>query len=159
MSTTTATTSTTNTNTSTILFKSPNEQIKRWISSLMTPNRKQSIVTITVASLTLVGISFLFSLFLAVSLLDDFVRIISPGRFVSYTRNRIDWTGFIDQISHQLTNFAEWEKQKRAAWATTTHSEEHTNDDRFHEMIAAVTTYMNDYVHHRKQQTTKEDTN
>ncbi|CAO3626001.1 unnamed protein product [Mucor hiemalis] len=149
--------STTTTTTSTILSKSPNEQIKRWISSLMTPNRKQSIITITIASLTLVGIGFLFSLFLAVSLLDDFVRIISPGRFVSFTRNRIDWTGFIDQISHQLTNFAEWERQKRASWATNEEYNHNTNDDRFHEMIAAVTNYMNDYVHHRKQQTTKED--
>jgi hypothetical protein len=61
-------------------------------------------------------------------------------------------TGLVDRISNQLTNFAEWEKQKRASWYPEDHPIYH--EDRFHDLISAVTTYMNDYVHHRKQQTT-----
>ena len=132
---------------------------KHWINTVVTPDRKQSLITVTVASFTVVGISFLFSLFLAVSLFDDLVRLASPSRFISLTRNKIDWTGFIDHISHQLTNFAEWEKQKRASWSTAAEEQaSHYNEDRFHDMILAVTTYMNEYVHQRKQQTTFDST-
>lgn len=133
--------------------KNNQDVIKNWLNNtVITPHRKRAVVTLSIASFTLVCISFLFSLFLVVSILDDFVQFISPHRIITFTRNRIDWTGFIDQISHQLTNFAEWEKQKRAAWKTEENYSMY-NEDRFHDMIFAVTTYMNDYVHHRKQQT------
>ncbi|KAI9358843.1 hypothetical protein BD770DRAFT_443036 [Pilaira anomala] len=127
-------------------------ELKRWMNNIVTPRHQRSIMTMTIGTFTLAAISSLFCLFFFVSLLDDFIQIVSPGRLVTFAKKQIDWTGFIDGISHQLTNFAEWEKQKRSSWYPEDHPIYH--EDRFHDLISAVTTYMNDYVHQRKQQTT-----
>lgn len=141
------TTTTTRTRSTTLLN---NDHLKSLLNTVITPHRRQSLITVTIGTFTLVAISSLFCLFFLVSLFDDFIQLVSPGRIITFTKNRIDWTGFIDRISHQLTNFAEWEKQKRASWYPEDHPIYH--EDRFHDLINAVTTYMNDYVHHRKQQ-------
>jgi hypothetical protein len=104
----------------------------------------------TIGTLTLMTISSLFCLFLVISFVDDCIKVISPGKMITMTKNQIDWTGLVDRISHQLTNFAEWEKSKRSSWYPENHPIYH--EDRFHDLISAVTTYMNDYVHQKKQQ-------
>lgn len=131
---------------------SSKSDIKGWVNNIVTPRQRQSIMAVTIGTFTLAAISSLFCLFFFVTLLDDFVQVVSPGRIVNFAKKQIDWTGFIDSFSHQLTNFAEWEKQKRSSWYPEDHPIYH--EDRFHDLISAVTTYMNDYVHQRKQQTT-----
>jgi hypothetical protein len=83
MSTTTTTTTTTARN---------NDLLKNWINTVVTPHRRQTVVTMAIGSFTLVAISSLFCLFFVVSLLDDFIQIVSPGRLVTFTKNRINWT-------------------------------------------------------------------
>lgn len=122
--------------------------LKDWASTVVTPHRQQTVATVAIGSITLVAISSLFCLFFVVSLLDDIINVVSLGRLVTLTR--LHWPGLVDKLSHQLTYFAEWEKQKRASWYSQDHPIYH--EDRFHDLISAVTTYMNDYVH-RKQQT------
>jgi hypothetical protein len=104
----------------------------------------------TIGTFTLISISSLFCFFFMITLVDDCISMVSPRRMISMTKNQIDWTGLVDVLSNQLTNFAEWEKRKRASWYPENHPIYH--EDRFHDLISAVTTYMNDYVHHRKQQ-------
>lgn len=140
----------TNTTTATYTHKRRHQEIlKSWVNSVASPDRQQTVMTIAIGSFTLIAISSLFCLFFMVSLLDDVVTVVSPQRLVKFTKRHIDWTGMVDRLSHQLTYFAEWEKQKRAAWYSEDHPIYH--EDRFHDLVLAVTTYMNDYVHHRKQ--------
>jgi hypothetical protein len=109
----------------------------------------------TIGAFTLAAIGSLFCFFFVMSIFDDFIHLISPGRIITYTQHRwqsLDWTGLVDKLSEQLTNFAEWEKHKRASWYpyddnTTSYN---NGGDKFHELISAVTTYMNDYVNHRQ---------
>lgn len=126
--------------------------IKSWIHN--TAPQRSSLVHMasymTIGTFTLVAISSLFCFFFVITLVDDCIRMVSPRRMITMTKNQIDWTGLIDVLSNQLTNFAEWEKRKRASWCPEDHPIYH--EDRFHDLISAVTTYMNEYVHHRKQQ-------
>ncbi|KAG1095104.1 hypothetical protein G6F42_018615 [Rhizopus arrhizus] len=126
--------------------------IKSWIHN--TAPQRSSLVHMasymTIGTFTLVAISSLFCFFFVITLVDDCIRMVSPRRMITMTKNQIDWTGLIDVLSNQLTNFAEWEKRKRASWCPEDHPIYH--EDRFHDLISAVTTYMYEYVHHRKQQ-------
>ncbi|KAI8646134.1 hypothetical protein BD408DRAFT_410735, partial [Parasitella parasitica] len=126
--------------------------IKSWIHN--TASQRLFLIYVasymTVGTFTLIIISSLFFFFFVLTVVDDCIKMVSPRRMITMTKNQIDWTGLIDFLSSKLTNFAEWEKRKRASWCPEDHPIYH--EDRFHDLISTVTTYMNDYVHHRKQQ-------
>lgn len=87
--------------------------------------------------------------------MDDCVRIIAPGRLLNYTKKQIDWTSLVDILSNQLTHFAEWEKSRRTSWYSPNNPID--NEDKFQDLISTVTTFMNNYVHQRKQQQQQQD--
>ncbi|KAI8331979.1 hypothetical protein EDC96DRAFT_568901 [Choanephora cucurbitarum] len=118
------------------------------IPVLLREKKKAMINTasyMTVGTLTVISISSLFLLFMLISLVDDLVRVLTP-------KYLLDWTTVISHISAQLTHFAEWEKNKRAFWYSEDHPIYH--QDKFHELISTVTSYMNAYVE-RKRRATK----
>lgn len=133
MSTTdTTTTPATATTIPTETRKSITYPIKTWINN--TASQKSTIVHMvsymTIGTFTLITISSLFCLFLAVSFMDDCIKVVAPDRLITRIKNQIDWTALKDRISHQLTNFAQWEKNKRNSWYPENHPIYH--EDRFH---------------------------
>ncbi|KAI8990260.1 hypothetical protein BDB01DRAFT_780700 [Pilobolus umbonatus] len=129
--------------------------LKTWLYALAPRHSIVSMASyMTIGTFTLAAISSLFCLFFVVSMLDDFLTFVSPGRIIAITKDRwlsIDWTGFIDQISGQLTSFAEWEKRKRASWYPDNHRI-YNEGDRFHDIISALTSYMNEYVNSKQRE-------
>ncbi|ORZ03242.1 hypothetical protein BCR43DRAFT_482981 [Syncephalastrum racemosum] len=104
-----------------------------------------------VGSLAIVTITGLFCFFFLVSLFDDFVRIALPNKLWQHAKERgqllIDWPELVNKLSLQLTQFAQWERSKRASW-----SQRENNDDGFHDLVVAVTTYLDRYVQSKRQQ-------
>ncbi|KAG0170362.1 hypothetical protein DFQ28_009962 [Apophysomyces sp. BC1034] len=130
--------------------------LRSWLNNALVPRPVgHSILTFAIGATAFCAITTLFFLFLFVSLFDDIVRVVGPDRVWGLAKTdwmALDWTLVVDKLSKQLTNLAEWEKQKRTAWYPDDHPS-HQDDDRFHELIYTVTAYLNDYVRtrHSKQ--------
>ncbi|OAD70025.1 hypothetical protein PHYBLDRAFT_172040 [Phycomyces blakesleeanus NRRL 1555(-)] len=138
--------------------------LRSWLkANVATPPQpmRHSIVTLasymTVGTIAIVAISSLFCLFMAVSMVDDVLRITAPDRLWLLLRDhwlRLDWTHLADKLSEQLTSLAEWERQKRAAWYPYDHPSYH-DGDRFHDLLFAATHYLNEYVQINTKKTKK----
>lgn len=135
----------------------PNEKLPP--SSSTEPVEKTSLIHlasyISIGTITLFTIGTLFFLFLFIKAMDDCIRIIAPERLFTFVKRKIDWTTFVDTLSNQLTHFAEWEKNKRTSWYSPNNPIDH--EDKFQDLISTVTTFMNNYVHQRKQQQQQQD--
>ncbi|KAI9275704.1 hypothetical protein BDA99DRAFT_496256 [Phascolomyces articulosus] len=129
--------------------------IRSWIQTLLAARSqpgelRHTVVTLTsymtISILALCTVTTLFCFFLAVSVFDDLVRKTAPSQLWQKTKDRgmkmVDWSSILDQVRTQLTHLAEFEQEKRESWPFN-----QIDSDRFHDLVTAVTEYLNDYVH------------
>ncbi|KAI9478282.1 MAG: hypothetical protein EXX96DRAFT_242768 [Benjaminiella poitrasii] len=119
---------------------------KQWCSSFMS-----FVVYASIGTCALLSLGSIFTLFFAITFIDDCLCTLIPAgkRFIHQAKNQIDWIGFVDRLSHQLTQFAEWEKGKRTSWYEYYNTE--AEEDSFHLLISTIIEFMNEYVAHRKR--------
>ena len=134
--------------------------IRLWLQTLLNVRARpgelrHTVVTftsyMTISILALCTVTTLFCFFIAVTVFDDIVRKTAPSQLWQKTKNRglqmVDWVSILDQVKVQLIHLAEFEQEKRESWPFN-----QIDSDRFHDLVTAVTEYLNDYVHTNRSQ-------
>ncbi|KAF7732559.1 hypothetical protein EC973_003306 [Apophysomyces ossiformis] len=127
--------------------------LRSWLNNALVPQPVgHSILTFAIGAMAFCAITTLFFLFLFVSLFDDIVRVLGPERVWGLAKKEwvvLDWTILLEKLSKQLSNLAEWERQKRTAWYSDKNPS-YQDADRFHDFVHTLTGYLDDYVRARQ---------